>query len=155
MMARCCPLGVSAITAARAFLRFCISWSHWASTLSISCESAIEVFFQLLGLEVLADVLLDGHTCSPSVFTCVLHSGCDHFFQHGFLWFLFSHWPWNRKGVLNSVRISLLPTTLWQLDIYIVMIAIGCGLMFKGLKESVVESSSSQDKPQSPNQYNA
>jgi hypothetical protein len=58
-------------------------------------------------------------------------------------------------GVLNSVRMSFMPTTLWQLAVYIAMIAIGGGLMFKGLKGSGMESSSSQDKPQSPNQYNA
>ena len=37
-------------------------------------------------------------------------------------------------GVLNSIRMSFMPTTLWQLGVYIGMIGIGGGLMFKGLK---------------------
>lgn len=36
-------------------------------------------------------------------------------------------------GVLNSIRMSFMPTTLWQLGIYIAMIGIGGGLMFKSL----------------------
>ena len=36
-------------------------------------------------------------------------------------------------GVLNSLRMSFMPTTLWQLGVYIVMIAAGGGLMFRGL----------------------
>ena len=39
-------------------------------------------------------------------------------------------------GVLNSIRMSFMPTTLWQLGVYIAMIGIGVGLMFKGLKNS-------------------
>ena len=39
-------------------------------------------------------------------------------------------------GVLNSIRMSFMPTTLWQLGVYIAMIGIGGGLMFKGLKDS-------------------
>jgi len=38
-------------------------------------------------------------------------------------------------GVLNSVRISFRPTTLWQLGVYIVMMAAGGGLMFRGLRQ--------------------
>ena len=37
-------------------------------------------------------------------------------------------------GVLNSVRITFRPTTLWQLGAYIVMIAAGGGLMFRGMR---------------------
>ncbi len=37
-------------------------------------------------------------------------------------------------GVLNSVRITFRPTTLWQLGVYIVMIASGGGLMFRGMR---------------------
>ena len=37
-------------------------------------------------------------------------------------------------GVLNSIRMSFIPTTLWQLGVYVGMIGIGGGLMFKGLK---------------------
>jgi hypothetical protein len=58
-------------------------------------------------------------------------------------------------GVLNSVRMLFIPTTLWQLAVYIVMIAIGGGLMFKGLKGSGEERSPSQGNPQPPDQYNA
>lgn len=36
-------------------------------------------------------------------------------------------------GVLNSVRISFMPATLWQLAVYVVMIASGGGLMFRSL----------------------
>lgn len=37
-------------------------------------------------------------------------------------------------GVLNSLRMSFMPTTLWQLGVFIVMIAAGGGLMFRGLR---------------------
>ena len=37
-------------------------------------------------------------------------------------------------GILNSVRIEFRPTTLWQLMTYIVMIASGGGLMFRGAR---------------------
>jgi len=37
-------------------------------------------------------------------------------------------------GVLNSIRMSFVPTTLWMLGVYVGMIGIGGGLMFKGLK---------------------
>jgi hypothetical protein len=37
-------------------------------------------------------------------------------------------------GVLNSLRMSFMPTTLWQLAVYVVMIAAGGGLMFRGLR---------------------
>jgi hypothetical protein len=36
-------------------------------------------------------------------------------------------------GVLNSLRMSFMPTTLWQLGVYVVMMASGGGLMFRGL----------------------
>lgn len=36
-------------------------------------------------------------------------------------------------GVLNSIRLTFVPTTLWQLGVYIVMIAAGGGLMFRSL----------------------
>ena len=38
-------------------------------------------------------------------------------------------------GVLNSVRISFRPTTLWQLGVYIVMMAAGGGLRFRRLRQ--------------------
>lgn len=37
-------------------------------------------------------------------------------------------------GVLNSVRMTLLPATLWQLTVTIVMIGSGGGLMFRSLQ---------------------
>ena len=37
-------------------------------------------------------------------------------------------------GVLNSVRMVFVPTTLWQLGVCIGMIAAGGGLMFRGLR---------------------
>lgn len=36
-------------------------------------------------------------------------------------------------GVLNSIRLTFLPTTLWQLGVCIVMLAAGGGLMFRSL----------------------
>jgi hypothetical protein len=36
-------------------------------------------------------------------------------------------------GVLNSIRLTFVPTTLWALLAYIVMIASGGGLMFRSL----------------------
>jgi hypothetical protein len=36
-------------------------------------------------------------------------------------------------GVLNSIRFAFMPTTLWALGTYIVMIAAGGGLMFRSL----------------------
>jgi hypothetical protein len=36
-------------------------------------------------------------------------------------------------GVLNSIRLTFVPITLWQLGVYIVMIAAGGGLMFRSL----------------------
>ena len=50
-------------------------------------------------------------------------------------------------GVLNSVRMSFMPTTLWQLGVYMAMIGIGGGLMFKGLKGG--EGDDSQANPRS------
>jgi hypothetical protein len=37
-------------------------------------------------------------------------------------------------GVLNSLRMTFMPVTLWQLGVYVVMIAAGGGLMFRGLR---------------------
>ena len=36
-------------------------------------------------------------------------------------------------GVLNSIRLTFMPTTLWALATYIVMLAAGGGLMFRSL----------------------
>lgn len=36
-------------------------------------------------------------------------------------------------GVLNSIRLTFMPTTLWALAVYIVMISAGGGLMFRSL----------------------
>ena len=47
-------------------------------------------------------------------------------------------------GVLNSVRITFRPTTLWQLGVYIVMIAAGGGLMFRGMRSMDHEGRSFQ-----------
>jgi len=38
-------------------------------------------------------------------------------------------------GVLNSIRLTFMPTTLWALGTYIVMIAAGGGLMFRSLRD--------------------
>ena len=38
-------------------------------------------------------------------------------------------------GVLNSIRLTFMPTTLWALGTYIAMIAIGGGLMFRSLRD--------------------
>ena len=50
-------------------------------------------------------------------------------------------------GVLNSIRMSSIPTTLWQLGVYIAMIGIGGGLMFKGLKSSGENEHHAQQPP--------
>ncbi len=50
-------------------------------------------------------------------------------------------------GVLNSIRMSFIPTTLWQLSVYIAMTGIGGGLMFKGLKSSGEQEHHSQHPP--------
>ena len=47
-----------------------------------------------------------------------------------------------------------MPTTLWQLAVYVAMISIGGGLMFKGLKGSGDEKSPMYDRPQPSDQYN-
>lgn len=38
-------------------------------------------------------------------------------------------------GVLNSIRLTYRPSTLWELVVYIAMIAIGGGLMFRSLRD--------------------
>lgn len=38
-------------------------------------------------------------------------------------------------GVLNSIRLTFMPTTLWALGTYIAMISIGAGLMFRALRD--------------------
>jgi len=38
-------------------------------------------------------------------------------------------------GVLNSIRLTFMPTTLWALGTYIAMIGIGGGLMFRSLRD--------------------
>jgi hypothetical protein len=38
-------------------------------------------------------------------------------------------------GVLNSIRLTFMVTTLWALAVYIVMIAAGGGLMFRSLRD--------------------
>jgi hypothetical protein len=48
-------------------------------------------------------------------------------------------------GVLNSIRISFIPSTLWQLAIYVVMIASGGGLMFRSL--AAYQESAAQRAP--------
>jgi hypothetical protein len=49
-------------------------------------------------------------------------------------------------GVLNSLRMSFMPTTLWQLGVYIVMIAAGGGLMFRGLNAYDADGQTLADK---------
>jgi len=49
-------------------------------------------------------------------------------------------------GVLNSLRMSFIPTTLWQLVVYIVMIAAGGGLMFRGLNAYDADGQTLADK---------
>jgi len=49
-------------------------------------------------------------------------------------------------GVLNSLRMSFMPTTLWQLGVFVVMIAAGGGLMFRGLNAYDAEGQSLASK---------
>ena len=53
-------------------------------------------------------------------------------------------------GVLNNIRMSFIPTTLWQLGVYIAMIGIGGGLMFKGLKGSGSDTNQDNSRPSGP-----
>ena len=57
-------------------------------------------------------------------------------------------------GVLNSIRMTFVPTTLWQLGVYIAMIGIGGGLMFKSVKDFDTGSPSSDEQKKSTSQYN-
>lgn len=49
-------------------------------------------------------------------------------------------------GVLNSLRMTFMPTTLWQLGVFVVMIASGGGLMFRGLNAYDAEGQSLASK---------
>ena len=53
-------------------------------------------------------------------------------------------------GVLNSVRMSFMQTTLWQLGVYMAMIGIGGGLMFKGLKGDGGDDSQANSRSSGP-----
>jgi len=55
-------------------------------------------------------------------------------------------------GVLNSLRMSFIPTTLWQLGVYIVMIAAGGGLMFRGLNAYDADGQTLADKNEATKQ---
>ena len=57
-------------------------------------------------------------------------------------------------GVLNSIRMTFVPTTLWQLGVYIAMIGIGGGLMFKSVKDFDTGSPSSDEQKKSASKYN-
>ena len=57
-------------------------------------------------------------------------------------------------GVLNSIRMTFAPTTLWQLGVYIAMIGIGGGLMFKSVKDFDSGSPSIDEEKKSTSQYN-
>ena len=54
-------------------------------------------------------------------------------------------------GVLNSIRMSFVPMTLWQLGVYVAMIGIGGGLMFIGLEGSDDEIQRPKRNPFSDN----
>ena len=43
-----------------------------------------------------------------------------------------------------------MPTTLWQLGVYMAMIGIGGGLMFKGLRGSESDDSQANTRPSGP-----
>ena len=53
-------------------------------------------------------------------------------------------------GVLNSVRMSFMPTTLWQPGVYMAMMGIGGGLMFKGLKGGGGDDSQANPRSSGP-----
>lgn len=58
-------------------------------------------------------------------------------------------------GVLNSVRISFMPSTLWQLAVYVVMIASGGGLMFRSLAAYQESEAPRQQASEPPNAEDA
>ena len=49
---------------------------------------------------------------------------------------------------------TFVPTTLWQLGVYIAMIGIGGGLMFKSVKDFDTGSPSSDEQKKYTSQYN-
>ena len=53
-------------------------------------------------------------------------------------------------AVLNSIKMSLIPAILWQLGVYVAMIGIGGGLMFKGLKDSSSDDGQVNHPSESP-----
>lgn len=53
-------------------------------------------------------------------------------------------------GVLNSLRFSFMPATLWQLAVYVVMIASGGGLMFRSLGRYANDTSTQPPVPEQP-----
>lgn len=53
-------------------------------------------------------------------------------------------------GVLNSLRFSFMPATLWQLAVYVVMIASGGGLMFRSLDHYASARPSQSASPDAP-----
>ena len=57
-------------------------------------------------------------------------------------------------GVLNSVRMSFMPTTLWQQGVYMALIDIGGGLMFKGLKCGGGDDSQANPRSSGPDNTN-
>ncbi|MDC0325939.1 hypothetical protein OAL60_00720 [bacterium] len=57
-------------------------------------------------------------------------------------------------GVLNSIRMTFVPSTLWQLGVYITMIGIGGGLMFKSVKDFDAGLPTSDKQKTSISQYN-
>jgi hypothetical protein len=58
-------------------------------------------------------------------------------------------------GVLNSVRISFIPSTLWPLAVYVVMIASGGGLMLRSAGHKEAEASQAPaEKPSNHDKSN-
>ena len=49
---------------------------------------------------------------------------------------------------------TFVPTTLWQLGVYVAMIGIGGGMMFKSVKDFDTGSPSSDEQKKSTSQYN-
>ena len=61
---------------------------------------------------------------------CLLFAGTDKRWANLFVWGSLAAMS---VGVLNSIRLTFMPTTLWALGVYVGMIAAGGGLMFRSL----------------------
>ena len=63
---------------------------------------------------------------------CLMFAGADHRWANLLVWGSAGALG---AAVLNSIRFTVMPTTLWQLLVYIAMLSSGGGLMFRSLRQ--------------------